>query len=167
MKKKVLLKVSQVVLVTFVSIMLSSVGCSKEDPKPATPNTPTTSTPTVAQQMAKTWKVSSAKEDGTTVFTAGDGSSLRLGYSDFKLDLSSLSAAKLTAVDARTFTGKWSISADGKTLTLSELDPEPTGTGGTIAYAIASLTTTGVLLTRNSENKKTGASKTEYQLTNQ
>jgi hypothetical protein len=160
---------TKVLLPLFISMILVMAGCGgTTTPTPATSTpTPTPVPPTVTEQMSKSWKVTSAKEDGTTVFTSGDGSSLRLGYSDFKLDLTSLSAAKLTAVDARAFTGKWSISADGKTLTLTELNPEPTGTGGTIAYDIAGLTATAVLLTRNTTNRKTGAAKTEYQLTNQ
>jgi hypothetical protein len=168
MKKQLIIKIGQMSLALFVGLILSSAGCEKTTaPTPATPNTPSTpATPTVTERMNKSWTVLSVKEDAATVYTKGDAASLRKGYSDFVLNLSSLSSAKLTAVDGRTFTGTWSISADGKTVTLLGLTPEPTGTGGTIAYSIDNLTDTALKLTRNSVDKKTGAAKTEYELTN-
>jgi hypothetical protein len=168
-QEQILIKVGQTILALFVGVMLSSAGCEKKTtPAPITPTTPTTpATPTVTERMNKTWKVTLVKEDAAVVYTKGVTTSLRMGYADFILNLSSLSASKLTAVDGNTFNGTWSISADGKTLTLLGLTPEPTGTGGTIAYSIDNLTDTVLKMTRNSVNKKTGAAKTEYEMTNQ
>ena len=156
-------------LLGWFAILALFSGCTPTTPAPAgsgTTPTPTPGTPTVTELMNKTWTVTIVKEDATTVYTKGDGSSIRMGYVDFQLNLSSLTSAKLTAVDGRTFTGTWSISADSKTLTLLGLTPEPTDTGGTIAYEINSITDTALKLTRNSSNRKTGAAKTEYELTN-
>lgn len=143
-------------------------GCPSPDPTPAPPtnNGTGTVTPTFSDKIAKIWNVSSVKEDGNAVFATGGTLNTKPGYTKFKLDLSSKSSVKITEYDGNTFTGVWSISADEKMLTLSSLKPEPAGTAGTIVYDINELTATVLKITRNSLNRKTGATKTEYQLTN-
>lgn len=141
-------------------------ACSSGSTPAPGSSTTTTVTVTFSDKIAKTWAASSIKEDGNAVFTSGGASNTKPGYTKFKLDLSSKNSVKITEYDGNTFTGVWSISADEKILTLSNLNPEPAGTGGTIAFDINELAASILKITRNTLNRKTGATKTEYQLTN-
>ncbi len=125
-----------------------------------------TITVSFSDRIAKIWNPGSVKEDGFAVFANSAATNTKPGYTKFKLDLSSKSSVKITEYDGNTFTGVWSISPDEKTLTLSNLTPEPSGTGGIISFDINELTASILRITRNTLNKKTGATKTEYQLTN-
>jgi hypothetical protein len=158
--KNQLLKKTRYPALAICSLILL-IGCGGGTPAP-TPTPPATQT--VAQQIAKTWSVQSVKEDNITVFISGGTANIKVGYLNFKLDLSSLSAAKLTEYDGTTITGKWSVSADNKTVTLTDLSPEPTDTNGTISYTINQVTASSFKITRNVLNRKTGATTTEYEL---
>lgn len=149
-----------VLLVIGSLVMLTACPKKTSDPNPKTTET------TIVVKLSKNWGTKSVSEEGNLVFTSNGSSNVKPGYGYFKLDLRSQSTAKLTEYDTNTFTGTWSISADEKKLTLSGLNPEPTGTGGTIIYNIDSITDTALKMTRNSLNKKTGASQTSYELTN-
>jgi hypothetical protein len=155
------------IVVFFLAILTGCPGPTP-DPNSTTNNGSGTGTVTVtfSDKIAKIWNAGSVKEDGNPVFATGGSSNTKPGYTKFKIDLSSKSSVKITEYDGNTFTGIWSISADEKTLTLSNLNPEPTGTGGTISYDINELTASILKITRNTLNRKTGANKTEYQLTN-
>lgn len=128
------------------------VSCKKE------------SGPSPAEQLRNVWVANVVKEGSTTVFTKGATSNARPGYSQFRLDLSSPSA-RLTELDGNTFVGTWELSADEKALTLKSLNPQPTNTGGIIAYTIGSVSNTDLMLTRTTTNPKTGGSVNVYSLT--
>ena len=119
----------------------------------------------VSERIAKSWTASIVKENSTVVYTKGL-TSTKPGYSNFKLTLSSTNSATLTEFDGNTFTGTWALSSDEKTLTLSGLSPQPTGTGGSIAYNITTFEDTKMQLARTSASQKTGGSINDYTLTN-
>lgn len=148
--------------IAILGIFLLTISACNPDGTIATPII----TVSFSDKIAKIWNPSSVKEDGFAVFANGAATNTKPGYTKFKLDLSSKSSVKITEYDGNTFTGVWSISADEKTLTLSNLNPEPSGTGGTIAFDINELAASVLKITRNTLNRKTGATKTEYQLTN-
>jgi hypothetical protein len=164
MKRQLINNMLYSMIVCSILFLVSSCGGGTPAPAGSTPPTPTP-TQTVAQQIAKIWSVTNVKEDGITVFISGGTANIKVGYLNFKLDLSSVSAAKLTEYDGKTITGKWSVSADGKSVTLTDLVPEPTDTSGTISYTINSVADKSFKITRNVLNRKTGATKTEYELT--
>lgn len=120
----------------------------------------------VSDQLKKVWSANVIKEGTTTVFTKGAGTNVKPGYSQFRLDLSSATSARLTEFDGNTFTGQWALSADEKTLTLSNLTPQPTGTSGTIAYTVGSVSETTLALVRTTTSLKSGGTVNDYQLTN-
>jgi hypothetical protein len=126
---------------------ISVLACSGGgDPAP----TPTPPTPTVnvADLVKKVWTVSSAQWDGVTKFDKSSTSNSVQGYSQYKLDLSTTGSVRLTEFDGKVFTGSYSVSTDGKTLTLSSLtsaEGAPTGTGGTITFTILSTPTATTL----------------------
>jgi hypothetical protein len=127
---------------------------------------PSPATPPLSEQIAKNWSANIVKEGATVVYTKGATMNIKAGYSSFKLNLSSPSSVTLSEFDGNTFTGQWSLTADGKTLTLTGLNPQPTGTGGTISFAISEATSTSLKLTRTSASAKTGGTFNDYQLTN-
>jgi hypothetical protein len=125
---------------------ISLMACSGGEPAP----TPTPPTPTVnvADLVKKVWSVSSAQWDGVSKYDKSSTSNVVQGYSQFKLDLSTAGSVKLTEFDGKVFTGSYSVSSDGKTLTLSSLtsaEGAPTGTGGVIAYTILTVPTATAL----------------------
>lgn len=124
-----------------------------------------TPTPPVSERIAKIWSAKTVDENQTTVYTRGGTSNVRPGYSSFKLDLSSATAATLVEYTGETFKGQWSVPTDTK-LVLSNLNPQPTGTNGTIEFTINSLTDTELSITRTSGSSKTGGTINKYGLTN-
>ncbi len=152
-----------------LTFLLTACPKKKTDPTPATPGTPSTpSTPvatTITVKLSKNWGAISVSEDGTVVFTNSNSSNIKPGYGNFKIDLRSQNAAKLTEYDGKSFTGTWSISSDEKTLTVTGLTPQPTDTGGTIVFTINEITDSSMKITRTSKNRKTGATTTIYTLT--
>jgi hypothetical protein len=132
-----------IVFLFAISLMACSGG---GDPAPA----PTTPTPTVnvADLVKKVWSVSSVQWDGVPKYDKSSTSNVVQGYAQFKLDLSSGSSVTLTEFDGRIFTGTYTVSTDGKTLTLNGLTSSvgaPTGTGGTITYSILATPTSTTL----------------------
>ena len=103
------------------------------------------------------------RENSTVVYTKGATANVR-NYGSYRLDLSSPPKAILTDVDGSTTTGTYELQGDTK-LTLSNLQPQPTGTGGTIAFTINAITATALDLTRTTANPRTGNSLNQYQLT--
>lgn len=120
--------------------------------------------PSPAEQLRNVWVAKVVNEGSTTVFSKGATLNAKPGYSQFRLDLSS-SSVRLTEFDGNTFAGTWELSADEKTLTLKNLNPQPTNTGGTIAYTIGSVSNTDLVLTRISTSPKTGGTVNVYSLT--
>ena len=127
------MKILQGLLICLLSGQLLSCGSSAgSDPAP-------TPQPTVAQLVSKSWSASSASWDGVTQYSKGATSNLVSGYSQFKLDLTSSTAASLTEFDGRKFTGTYTLSADNKKITLNGLtssEGAPSGTNGTLEFNI-------------------------------
>ena len=137
----------------FALSMLLLCSCKKETAIPLT------------DQLKKVWSANVVKEGSATVFTKGAGTNAKPGYSQFRLDLTTTSA-RLTEFDGNTFTGQWALSADEKTLTLSNLNPQPTGTNGTIAYTVGAITEGTLSIARTTTSLKSGGTLNDYQLVN-
>jgi hypothetical protein len=120
----------------------------------------------VSERIQKTWSAQSIKEGSSTVFSRGGSSNIKPGYSSFRLELASGGVVRFTDFDGVVVTGTWSISADEKTLILSGLTPPPTGTNGSISFAISSLTDTSLTIIRTTTSLKTGDTINEYTLSN-
>lgn len=135
-------------------ILIGLGGCKK------------TKTTPLSERIAKIWSANIVKEGSTTVYTKGGASNAKPGYSQFKLNLSSQTSVTLTEFDGNAFTGQWEISSDDKTLTLKNLNPQPTGTAGTIAYTIGEITDTSLKLVRTTPSAKTGNTVNDYALVN-
>ncbi len=141
---------------TLIFVLLSVVlliSCKKD------------SIPSVAEQLQKVWVANVVKEGATTVFTKGAATNTKPGYSQFRLDLSSATSVRLTEFDGNSFVGTWEVSADEKILTLKNLNPQPSDTGGTIAYSIGSVNHTDLVLIRTTASLKTGGTVNVYSLT--
>jgi hypothetical protein len=123
-------------------------------------------TPPLSERIAKAWTARIVTENNTMVYTRGGTSNVRPTYSNFKLDLSSAPTARYTAYDGNTFVGQYSVQDNPQTLTLTNLQPSPTGTNGTISFTISSISDTELVLTRNSADQKTGNSTNVYTLSN-
>ena len=128
------------------------VGCKK------TPIVPT------ADRIAKAWTARKVDENSTTVYTKGGTNNVRPGYSNFRLDLSSKTSATLVDFDGNRFTGTW--SATDTKLTLTGLNPQPTGSNGTIEFNLVVTSDNEIVLTRTAASQKTGGTINIYTLTN-
>jgi len=127
------MKIFQGLLICLLSAQLLSCGSSSgSDPAP-------TPQPTVSQLISKTWSASTATWDGVTQYSKSSTANLVSGYAQFKLDLTSTTAASLTEFDGRKFTGTYNLSSDNKKITLSGLtssEGAPSGTNGTLEFNI-------------------------------
>lgn len=133
-----------------VAVGLISVSC-KKDPPP------------LSERIAKAWAAETVREGSTVVFTKGGAGNTKPGYSNFKLVLSSSGTATLTEVDGNVFTGQWELNGDSR-LILKNLNPQPTGTSGTIEFTISSFEDTMMTLTRTTSSVKTGGTINQYTL---
>ncbi|WP_144080115.1 hypothetical protein [Flectobacillus major] len=126
--------------------------------------------PSVEEKLTKIWSAKVVKEGADVVYDKTATSQKIPGYANYKLDLTSKTAAKLTEKDGITFTGTWSISSDNQTLTISGLTSAsgaPTGTSGTMTYKIVgSVTTTAVTLETATPYIKASNTIANYQLVN-
>lgn len=145
-------KIQPVIWSLFVAIGLLTVGC-KKDPPPLT------------ERIAKAWSASTVREGSTVVYTKGGASNTKPGYSNFRLTLNSSGAATYTEFDGNTFTGQWELNGDSK-LILKNLNPQPTGTNGTIEFDITSFDDSMMTLTRTTSSVKTGNTINQYTLSN-
>ena len=125
----------------------------------------TTATP-VSDLIKKNWTARIVTENGTTKYTSGGTSNPTPGYSKFALNLANPPAVTLTTLDGNTFTGTYTLSSDNKTLTLSGLTPQPTGSNGTITFTLGNVNDSELVLTRTSGDPKTGNSNNVYTLKN-
>lgn len=147
MKKTYTLLLSILLLLTLVT-----EGCKKKSAAP------------VSERIAKSWTAESVKENQVVVYTRGGASNTR-DYSNFKLVLTSAGVATYTEFDKNIFTGTWALNGDTK-LVLSGLNPQPSGSGGTVTFTISSLDDNKVVLTNVSPSPKTGNTTNEYTLSN-
>lgn len=121
--------------------------------------------PTVLAQIARSFTASSVDENGVTVYTRGGTANIRPGYSKFLLDLSKPPMATYREFDANTFVASsWQV-IDDKRLILTGLVPQPSGTNGTLEFAITSISATQLVLTTASVSQKTGGLTNRYVLT--
>ncbi|GAB3179970.1 hypothetical protein [Telluribacter humicola] len=121
--------------------------------------------PPLSERIAKAWSPQSVTEGSTVVFTKGGANNTRPGYANWRLTLNSSGTATYTEFDNNTFTGQWEVQGDNR-LILKNLNPQPTGTGGTIEFTISDFTDAGMTLTRTTTSTKTGGTINKYTLTN-
>ncbi len=125
----------------------------------------TTETKSVTELLQKRWSAESVTENGTLVYSQGTAQNLKNGYSNFVLQLNRDGSASITELDGHTATGEWELSEDSNTLTLKNLNPSPSGTGGVISYTIEKVDESTLIITRISANPKTGGTLNQYILT--
>jgi hypothetical protein len=119
----------------------------------------------VSDKIKKTWTASIVKEGSATVYTKGGASNIKPGYSSFTLNLLIAPSVTLKDVDGNTFTGQYELVGDTQ-LVLKNLNPVPTGSGGTITFTINSVTDTALDITRTTVSPKTGGTINQYMLVN-
>jgi hypothetical protein len=147
------MKKSYTILWSFLFIFsLVFAGCKKKV-KPLT------------ERIAKSWSAETVKEGSVVVYSKGGAGNTQGGYAQFRLTLVDGGSAILIDRDNTAFTGIWQLTGDSK-LTLKNLSPEPTGTGGTIEYTINSFDESKMVITRTTESIKTGKTINQYTLTN-
>lgn len=117
----------------------------------------------MSELIKKSWIPQTVQENGAVVYTKGAASNTRAGYTNFQLSLSGASTATLTELDSNTFTGTYEFQGDTK-LILKNLNPQPSGSGGTIEYSITKSTATNLDLNRTATSLKTGGSTNGYAL---
>jgi hypothetical protein len=141
---------NQFIILAFVLFAgIVSYGCKKSK------------TPPISERIAKAWLAQSVKEGSVVVYTKGAASNTR-DYSPFVLTLNASGAVTYKDFDGFTFTGQWEVS--NNTLRLKNLNPVPTETGGIIEFDINSVGDNQLVITRTSNNKKTGNTKNQYTL---
>ncbi len=118
----------------------------------------------VSERIAKVWTANIVTENSQTFYTRGATNNVR-NYASFKLDLATPPTVRYTEFDGNTFTGQYSVQNDNR-LILTNLNPQPTGSNGTIEFTIDSIDDTNLGLTRTSTSQKTGNSTNSYKLTN-
>ncbi len=117
----------------------------------------------VADKIKKNWVANTVKEGSAIVYTKGAASNSKPGYSSFQLRLLGAPSATLVEFDGNSFSGQYELTGDTK-LTLKNLSPAPTGTGGTIEFTIDSITDSQLILTRTTPSQKTGGTTNTYTL---
>jgi len=146
--------------IVILSLALICFSCSKsEDP------TPVVTSLTASELVKKVWSAGVVQWDGTTQFDKSASANLVAGYSQFRLDLTSSTAASLTEFDGKKFTGTYTLSSDAKKLTLSGLtsaEGAPSGTNGVLEFTVLStpsatsmsIETTGTYIKASSKKVK-------------
>lgn len=117
----------------------------------------------VSDKIKKNWVANTVKEGTAIVYTKGAASNSKPGYSSFQLRLLGAPSATLVEFDGNSFSGQYELTGDTK-LTLKNLSPAPTGTGGTIEFTIDSITDSQLILTRTTPSQKTGGTTNTYTL---
>ncbi len=121
--------------------------------------------PPMTERIAKIWSANTIKEGSTVVYTKGGASNAKPGYANYKLNLSQGGTVTYTEFDGNTFTGQWELNGDNK-LILKNLNPQPTGTNGTIEFDITEFSDGSMVLTRTTSSVKTGGTINQYTLSN-
>lgn len=120
--------------------------------------------PGIEEKIRKVYTAKTVSHDGLTVYTQGGSSNLNPEYASFRLDLSTAGKVSLKEVTAETFSGIYTVTE--QTLSLSDLSPQPTGSGGNLSYSITSIDEDGknLVLTATKGNPKTGNTVNVYTL---
>ncbi len=139
--------------VFFVLALLVFASCEKKN-----------SVPAVSERIKQSYKAQKVTHDGIEVYTLGGSLNLVPEYSTFLLDLRTASTVSYKDITPETFSGSYSVTDNS--LTLSGLTPVPTGANGQIEFDITSLSDDGkdLVLTRRSQNPKTGSTINVYTL---
>lgn len=146
---------------SFLNIMfwsiLSTIGTSSCKSKASEPSIP---------PIQNVWTVLEVKENNVVVYARGASNNIKPSYERFRLELRAGSVLSMTDLDRVTSTGTWAISPDQKALTLSNLNPVPTGTGGSIIFTVEELNSSMLSIHRITSSPKTGGTQNFYRLTN-
>lgn len=118
----------------------------------------------VSERVKKAWTAQTVKENTALVYTKGATGNAR-NYGAFRLDLRNPPTVSFTDWDGLTSVGQYEVPSDTR-LVLKNLNPQPTGTNGTIEFTINSVGDNQLDLTRTSSSPKTGGSTNQYILTN-
>lgn len=117
----------------------------------------------VSERVAKVWSVLNVRHGSTVVYSRGNANSASPGYATYSLNLASAPNVRLTEVEGTTFTGNYEVPSDTQ-LILTNLSPEPTGTGGRLEYTITEITDTQLIIV-GTAYAKTGGTVNTYTLT--
>lgn len=117
--------------------------------------------PSLEDQAKKVWVANQVTENAILVYDRSGGAKIR-DYGSFKLDLSAPPTVTLTEVEGSAMRGKYQI-VDRDKLVLSDLNPIPTGTTGSITYNLT-LTDGSMDLQQTANNSKTGNTRNTYRL---
>ncbi len=145
-------KIQPIAWSLFLAIGLLAVGCK-------------TKVPPMTERIAKVWSANTIKEGSTVVYVKGGASNAKPGYANYKLNLNQDGTVTYTEFDGNTFTGQWELNGDNK-LILKNLNPQPTGTNGTIEFDITEFSDGSMVLTRTTSSVKTGGTINQYTLSN-
>lgn len=135
-----------------ILLMLFLTGCKPKQVEP------------IVERIAKSWIAESVQEGSSMVYSKNGTNNSKPGYAGFKLALSSTGSVVYTEFDGNSFTGQWELIGENK-LILKNLNPQPTGTNGTIEFNITSFSDNQLTLTRTSSSAKTGGTINVYILT--
>ncbi|GGM82644.1 hypothetical protein GCM10010967_12900 [Dyadobacter beijingensis] len=137
-------------------LLLSAIAFSCKSPAP-----------TVPEKIGKTWTARTVEENNIVVFQKASTSNSKPGYENYRLDLSIKDIALLTELDKSMFSGVWALSSYNTLLTLSELNPQPTGSKGSLQYQILPVSEKAMELRLTTTSIKTGGTTNEYLLESQ
>jgi hypothetical protein len=138
-------------IIAFLAFLTLVIGCKKKI------------APT-SERIKKVWTIKSVKENGTEVYKAGATSNIKPGYSTYKLDLSTPPKVSLRDVDGGTYSGSYAVPSN-TSLSLTGLNPAPTGTAGNLDFTVSFISDTEITLTNTQPYQKTGNTTNIYTLT--
>lgn len=118
----------------------------------------------VSERIKKVWQPRLVIQGSTTVYARDGQNNVEQGYASYRLNLASAPNVTLTEVDGTSFSGTYVVNEAGTTLTLSGLNPQPTGTDGTLTYTISSFEADELKLSLNGNYTKTGGTTNTYTL---
>ncbi len=131
--------------------LLAMAGCDKDKTKP------------LSDRIKHVWTAQIVRENTILVYTKGASANIR-NYGSFRLDLSSPPTVKLTDFDGTTFAGTYALQGETR-LVLSNLQPQPTSSGGMLEFTVNSAVGTALDISRSTSSPKTGNTLNQYQLT--
>lgn len=119
--------------------------------------------PLPGPNLTRTWKASEVKEGNVIVYRDGASNNIYPGYRQFRMSFQD-NKVSYTEFTSETFSGNWALTNNNQTLTFTNIQPEPYGTGGVIDFTLIRWSTNQLVLRRNTPNPKTGDKINEYTL---
>lgn len=118
----------------------------------------------ISERIQKTYRAQSVSHDGTEVYSNTGGSNIVPNYSNFSMSFSPTGTVSFRDITPQTFSGQYQVN--DYTLTLNGLNPEPTGSNGSLTFNISAISDDGKQLTlsANKANPKTGNTRNVYHL---